>query len=76
MPRHSRRTEIDRRQQRRKKIVKLRKRYAKARTEGERTNVLTKLKLVSPTATKEAFIAAIPPAKPKAEKARATRPHA
>lgn len=76
MPRHTRKTEINRRQQRRKKLLKLRKRYAKARTEGERTNVLTKLKLVSPTASKEAFIAAIPPPKPKSEKARGTRPHA
>lgn len=69
-------TEINRRQQRRKKLKKLRAKYAKARTEGERTNVLTKLKLVSPTASKEAFIAAIPPAKAKPEKARGARPHA
>lgn len=76
MPRHSRRTEIDRRQGRRKKLKKLRKRYAKARTEGDRVNVLAKVRLVSPTATKESFLAAIPPSKPKAEKARATRSHA
>jgi hypothetical protein len=76
MPRHSRRTEIDRRQQRRQKLKKLRKRYAKARTEGDRMNVLTKVKLVSPTASKEAFIAAIPPPKPKSDKARSPRPHA
>lgn len=71
-----RKTEINRRRQRRQKLKKLRKRYAKARTEGERTNVLTKLQLVSPTASKEAFIAAIPPPKPKAEKARGARSHA
>ena len=69
-------TEINRRQQRRKKLAKLRKRYAKARTEGERQNVLAKLRLVSPTASKEAFLAAIPPPKAKSEKARGARPHA
>ena len=71
-----RKTEINRRRQRRQKLKKLRKRYAKARTEGERMNVLTKLQLVSPTASKEAFLAAIPPPKPKGEKARGARPHA
>jgi hypothetical protein len=69
-------SEINRRQQRRKKLKKLRKRYAKARTEGDRQNVLAKLRLVSPTASKEAFLAAIPPPKAKAEKARGARPHA
>jgi hypothetical protein len=68
--------EINRRRRRRKKLTKLRKRYAKARTEGDRTNVLIKVKLVSPNASKEAFIAAIPPPKPKREKARGTRSHA
>lgn len=71
-----RRSEIDRRRQRRQKLAKLRKKYAKARTEGERANVLAKLQLVSPTASKEAFLAAIPPPKPKAEKARGARSHA
>jgi hypothetical protein len=69
-------TEINRRQQRRKKLKKLRKRYAKARTEGDRQNVLAKLRLVSPTASHEAFLAAIPPPKAKSDKARAARPHA
>lgn len=76
MPRHARATEIDRRQQRRKKLKKLRKRYAKARTEGDRANVLIKVRLVSPTATKESFLAAIPPPKRKTEKAKGARPHA
>jgi hypothetical protein len=73
MPRHSRATEINRRQQRRQKLKKLRQRYAKAKTEGERINVLNKLRLVSPTATKEAFLAAIPPPKARPEKAKGAR---
>ena len=49
MGRSIRQSEITRRRQRRQKMLKLRKKYAKARTEGERKFVLSKVVLVAPT---------------------------
>ena len=48
-------SEIARRRQRGRKMLKLRKMYAKARTEGERKFVLSKVVLVAPTVTAEQF---------------------
>jgi len=55
MARSIRQSEITRRRQRRQKMLKLRKKYAKARTEGERKFVLSKVVLVAPTVTAEQF---------------------
>lgn len=55
MARSVRRSEIARRRQRRQKLLKLRKKYSKARTEGERKFVLSKVVLVAPTVTAERF---------------------
>ncbi|MCK6557151.1 hypothetical protein L6Q96_21615 [Candidatus Binatia bacterium] len=55
MARSIRRSEIARRRQRRQKLLKLRKKFTKARTEGERKFVLSKVVLVAPTVTAEQF---------------------
>jgi hypothetical protein len=51
----SRRTEIDRRRARSEKIMKLRRRYATTKTEGERRAILDKVYKLSPTMTVEQF---------------------
>lgn len=53
--------EIRRHRSRRKKLTKLRARYAKARTNDERNRVLAKLHRVAPTLRDELFIAQAQP---------------
>jgi hypothetical protein len=57
MPKGNRKSEIQRRQTRRRRLADLRKRYTAARTEGERKRVIDKLKRVSPWLTVEEFLA-------------------
>jgi hypothetical protein len=57
MARQDRRWEIRRRRNRRKKLAKLRARYAAARTAAEREKILAKVQRVAPTVTREQFIA-------------------
>jgi hypothetical protein len=67
MGRHSRKSEINRRRARRLKLGKLRRRYAAAKTEGERSKVVDKLRLVAPSLSKEWFQPAPAPAAKKVE---------
>lgn len=57
MARQDRNWEIHRRRTRRAKLVKLRARFAKARTNDERNRVLAKVLRVSPTVKPEEFTA-------------------
>lgn len=54
----SRKSEIRRTRARKEKILLLRKRYAKAGSEGERDRIIEKLKRVSPTFSLEEFVKA------------------
>lgn len=60
MGRSDRLTEIHRRRHRHRKLAQLRRRYAEARTEAERTALIVKARRVSPWVTAEAFTAALP----------------
>ncbi|MGI9102823.1 MAG: DUF6800 family protein [Terriglobales bacterium] len=51
----SRRPEIRRRRTRKDKIVALRRRYTKAKTESERTDIFARVKKLSPSITLEQF---------------------
>jgi hypothetical protein len=53
-----RKREIRRRRSRRRKLAQLRKRYAAARTDGERNHLLAKLVKVSPLVTAEHMMTA------------------
>jgi hypothetical protein len=66
MGRHTRRSEINRRRQRRQKLGKLRGRYAAAKTDGERSKLADRLRRVAPGLTKDWFQATAPPATQKA----------
>ena len=66
MGRHTRKSEIKRRRQRRQKLVKIRKRHAAAKSDGERTKQVDRLRRVSASLTADWFKA---PAAPAAEKA-------
>ena len=55
MGQSTRKAEIARRRQRRRKMLKLRGKFAKARTEGERKFVLSKVVLVAPTVSADQF---------------------
>jgi len=57
MGRHDRKSEIRRRRKRREKLAKLRRRYAAAKTEAERAKVFEKALRISPTITREEFLA-------------------
>ena len=57
MGRHTRKSEINRRRTRRQRLVKLRRRYASAKNENERSQVLEKLTRVSPAVSREQFLA-------------------
>jgi hypothetical protein len=57
MARQDRNWEIHRRRVRRDKLAKLRRRYAKARTNDERNRVIAKLRKVAPTLAPDQFIA-------------------
>ncbi|MCX8073747.1 MAG: hypothetical protein N3C12_15070 [Candidatus Binatia bacterium] len=59
MARQDRRWEIRRRRNRRKKLAKLRARFSAARTAAEREKILAKVQRVSPTVTREQFIASV-----------------
>jgi len=61
MGRHARKSEINRRRARREKLVKLRRRYAAAKNDGERSKLVEKLRLVSSALTSEFFTAAPAP---------------
>jgi len=62
MGRRIRMSEIHSRQARRSKLLKLRKRYTSAKTEGERQKVLAKVGRVAPTMTRDQFLATLKPA--------------
>ena len=66
MSRHARKTEIHRRQVRDKKLAMLRKRYAAAKNDAERTRVIEKVRRVSPSLTHEAFVETVPEPRAKA----------
>ncbi len=53
----SRRPEIRRRRTRKDKIVFLRRRYAKAKSESERSDLFARVKKLSPSITLEQFTA-------------------
>ncbi len=65
MARQDRRWEIRRRRNRRKKLAKLRARYAAARTNAEREKILAKAQRVAPTVTREAFLASVGTTRPQ-----------
>ena len=56
----SRKSEIRRRRARKEKIALLRKRYAAAGSEGDRSRVVEKLRRISPTFKLEEFVKPIP----------------
>ena len=56
----SRKSEIRRTRARKEKILLLRKRYAKASSETERSRILDKLKRSSPTFPVEEFLKTVP----------------
>jgi hypothetical protein len=56
----SRKSEIRRTRARKQKIVLLRKRYAKASSEAERSRILDKLRRASPTFPVEEFVKTVP----------------
>jgi Family of unknown function (DUF6800) len=58
MGRHDRKSEINRRRARRLKLQKLRRRYAAAKNDTERSKLVDKLRLVSPAMSREFFTAA------------------
>ena len=60
-----RNSEIHRRRVRKAKLAHLRARYAKAKNEGERSNILAKVKRVHPGLTREQVLA--PAAKPASQ---------
>lgn len=64
MARQDRRWEIRRRRNRRKKLAKLRARYAAARTNAEKEKILAKVFRVAPTVTREMFLASVAAARP------------
>ena len=66
MGRHTRKSEINRRRQRRQKLSKIRKKHAAAKTEGERTKQVDRLRRVSSGLTAEWFKATAAPAPEKA----------
>jgi hypothetical protein len=55
MSRHARKTEIHRRQVRHAKLVRLRKRYAAAKTDSERSRIMEKTRRISPSLTPDYF---------------------
>ncbi len=57
MGRHDRSSEIRRRRVRRRKLAQLRGRYAAAKTDAERSQVMAKVRRVAPTVTPERFLA-------------------
>jgi hypothetical protein len=59
----SRKSEIRRRRARKEKVALLRKRYAAATSEGDRSRVIEKLKRLSPTFKMEEFTKPIEAAK-------------
>jgi uncharacterized protein DUF6800 len=61
MGRQIRQCEIRRHQTRRSKLKQLRRKYAAARTDGERQKVLVKLSKVAPTITREQFLTPLKP---------------
>jgi hypothetical protein len=56
----SRRPEIRRRRTRKDKIASLRRRYAAAKSDGDRNQVFARVKLLSPSITLEQFTAPLP----------------
>jgi hypothetical protein len=66
MGRHTRKSEINRRRQRRQKLKSVRKRYTTAKTESERSKQVEKLRRVAPGLTKDWFQASSAPAAAKA----------
>ena len=54
-----RNSEIHRRRVRSRKLAHLRERYQKAKNEGERSNILAKVKRVHPGLTREQFLAPV-----------------
>ncbi|HVP53215.1 MAG TPA: DUF6800 family protein [Terriglobales bacterium] len=59
----SRKSEIRRRRARTEKIALLRKRYAAAKSEGDRAHIVEKLRRLSPTFSMEEFLKPIQAAK-------------
>jgi hypothetical protein len=51
MSRHARKTEIHRRRVRHTKLISLRKRYAAAKTDSQRSQIMEKTRRVSPSLT-------------------------
>jgi hypothetical protein len=66
MGRHTRKSEINRRRQRRQKLSKIRKRHAAAKNDSERTKQVDRLRRVSSGLTEEWFKATAAPATEKA----------
>lgn len=56
MTRPIRQSEIARRRKRREKLRKLRAKFLKARTEGERKFILSRVARIAPTVTPEQFV--------------------
>jgi hypothetical protein len=52
----SRKSEIRRRRARKEKVALLRKRYAAAKSEGDRAHIVEKLRRLSPTFSMEEFL--------------------
>lgn len=73
MARQDRRWEIRRRRNRRKKLAKLRIRYAAARSNAEREKILAKVQRVAPTVTREEFLATLGSARPRTPTRPASR---
>ena len=59
MPRSIRRNELHARRVRRQRLKKLRERYAKAKTGGERELILQKVARVAPGVSTEQFLASL-----------------
>lgn len=66
MGRQTRTSEIHRRRQRRQKLDHLRRRYAAAKTDGERALVLSQVQKVSPGTLADVFVAAVKAGRPRA----------
>lgn len=64
MARQDRRWEIRRRRNRRKKLAKLRLRYAAARSNAEKEKILSKVFRVAPTVSREQFLATVAAVRP------------
>jgi hypothetical protein len=57
--RRERERELERRRRRRKKLKKLREKYLKAKSEGEKRKIIEKALKVSPFLTEEKFLSSI-----------------